>query len=174
VFRQRNALGRWSAFASFKLVGLLRRVVRPPSLPAVLIFTLALVSVRAPAADLHTLEVVSKTGVHVFSIELAVSDEDRARGLMFRRELPDGQGMLFDFGRDQDVAMWMKNTLIPLDMMFITADGRIRRIAENTEPMSTRIIPSGGPVRAVLEVIGGTAKKYGIAAGDRVAHPWFR
>jgi len=174
VFRQRNALGRWSAFASFKLVGLLQRVVRPLTLPAVLIFALALVSARAPAADLHTLEVVSKTGVHVFSIELAVSDEDRARGLMFRRELPDGQGMLFDFGRDQDVAMWMKNTLIPLDMMFITADGRIRRIAENTEPMSTRIIPSGGPVRAVLEVIGGTAKKYGIAAGDRVAHPWFR
>ena len=174
MFRQRNALCRWSAFASFKLVGLLQRVVRPLSLPAVLIFTLALVSARAPAADLHTLEVVSKTGVHVFSIELAVSDEDRARGLMFRRELPDGQGMLFDFGRDQDVAMWMKNTLIPLDMMFITADGRIRRIAENTEPMSTRIIPSGGPVRAVLEVIGGTAKKYGIAAGDRVAHPWFR
>jgi uncharacterized membrane protein (UPF0127 family) len=174
VFRQRNALGRWSAFASFKLVGLLQRVVGPLSLPAVLIFALALVSARSLTADLHTLEVVSKTGVHVFSIELAVSDEDRARGLMFRRELPDGQGMLFDFGRDQDVAMWMKNTLIPLDMMFITADGRIRRIAENTEPMSTRIIPSGGPVRAVLEVIGGTAKKYGIAAGDRVAHPWFR
>ena len=105
MFRQRNALGRWSAFASFKLVGLLQRVVRPLSLPAVLIFALALVSARAPAADLHTLEIVSKTGVHVFSIELAVSDEDRARGLMFRRELPDGQGMLFDFGRDQDVVV---------------------------------------------------------------------
>jgi len=68
----------------------------------------------------------------------------------------------------------MQNTYIPLDMLFIRADGRIQRIAENTEPLSTRIISSGGPVKAVLEVIGGTARKYGIAAGDRVAHPWFR
>jgi uncharacterized membrane protein (UPF0127 family) len=129
---------------------------------------------RAPAADQQTLEIVSRTGVHVFSVELAVTEEQRARGLMFRKELPDGQGMLFDFGREQEIAMWMKNTLIPLDMIFIAAGGRILRIAENTEPMSTRIIPSGGPVRAVLEVAGGTAKRYGIAAGDRVAHPWFR
>ena len=121
------------------------------------------------AAQLQPLEIAGKSGVHVFSVELAVTDAERASGLMFRQELPDGQGMLFDFGRDQEVAMWMQNTLIPLDMLFITAGGRIVRIAENTEPMSTRIIPSGGPVRAVLEVIGGTAKKYGIAAGDRVA-----
>jgi uncharacterized membrane protein (UPF0127 family) len=145
------------------------------SIAAALVCALALALVGAAAsADPHTLEIVSKSGVHVFSVELAVTDDDRGRGLMFRRELPDGTGMLFDFGRDQEVAMWMKNTMIPLDMMFISAAGRIVRIAENTEPMSTRIIPSGGPVRAVLEVIGGTAKKYGIAAGDRVAHPWFR
>jgi uncharacterized protein len=135
---------------------------------------LVLAGIPARSADPHSLEIVGKGGVHVFSVELAVTDNDRARGLMFRKELPEGTGMLFDFGRDQEVAMWMKNTLIPLDMMFIEADGRIRRIAENTEPMSERIIPSGGPVRAVLEVIGGTARKYGIAAGDRVAHPWFR
>ena len=135
---------------------------------------LAAASAPAPGADLHTLEIVSKSGVHVFSVELAVTDAERASGLMFRQELPDGQGMLFDFGRDQEVAMWMKNTLIPLDMMFITAGGRILRIAENTEPMSARIIPSGGPVRAVLELVGGTARKYEIAAGDRVAHAWFR
>jgi uncharacterized membrane protein (UPF0127 family) len=146
------------------------------STAAVLVSAVVLAVANDPAAgaDPHTLEIVSKSGVHVFSVELAITDDDRARGLMFRQELPDGKGMLFDFGRDQEVAMWMKNTLIPLDMMFITAGGRILRIAENTEPMSTRIIPSGGPVRAVLEVIGGTAKKYGIAAGDRVAHPWFR
>jgi uncharacterized membrane protein (UPF0127 family) len=82
--------------------------------------------------------------------------------------------MLFDFKQDQMVAMWMKNTYIPLDMMFIRADGTIARIAENTEPLSERIISSGSPVRAVLEVIGGTARKLGIAAGDRVAHPMFR
>lgn len=79
--------------------------------------------------------------------------------------------MLFDFKRDQDVQMWMHNTYISLDMIFIEADGRIRKVAENTEPMSDRIISSGGPVRAVLEVIAGTAKKFGIQAGDRVASP---
>jgi uncharacterized protein len=176
VFRRQNTSRRWKGFAPARAGGLIRPLIRRLSIPAVVIcaLALALASARAPAADLNTLEIVSKTGVHVFSVELAVTDEDRARGLMFRRELRDGQGMLFDFGHDQEVAMWMKNTLIPLDMMFITAGGRILRIAENTEPMSTRIIPAGGPVRAVLEVIGGTAKRYGITAGDRVAHPWFR
>jgi uncharacterized protein len=125
------------------------------------------------AQERSTLEIVTKNGVHVFSVELAATDAERQKGLMFRKELPEGQGMLFDFKQDQDVSMWMRNTLIPLDMLFINADGRIRRIAENTEPMSERTIPSGGPVRAVLEVIGGTAKKLGIAPGDRVAHPMF-
>ncbi|MGE0565925.1 MAG: DUF192 domain-containing protein [Pseudolabrys sp.] len=128
----------------------------------------------ALAAERQALEIVSKTGVHKFSVELAVSDEDRARGLMYRRTLPQGQGMLFDFKEDQDVAMWMRNTYISLDMIFIKADGRIHRIAENTEPLSERIIPSGGPVKAVLEVIGGTTRKLGIAAGDRVTHPLFK
>jgi uncharacterized membrane protein (UPF0127 family) len=125
------------------------------------------------AADESTLEIVTKNGVHVFSVEVAASDADRQKGLMFRKELPEGRGMLFDFKQDQDVSMWMRNTLIPLDMLFINADGSIRRIAENTEPMSERTIPSGGPVRGVLEVIGGTAKKLGIVAGDKVAHPMF-
>jgi len=135
----------------------------------------ALVAVSLPAASmaLQTLEIVSASGVHVFSVELATNDEERERGLMYRKSVPDGQGMLFDFGAEQNVAMWMKNTLIPLDMIFIRGDGRIARIAENTEPMSTRIIPSGGPVRAVLEVAGGTARKLGIAVGDRVAHAMF-
>jgi uncharacterized protein len=125
------------------------------------------------AAELQNLEIVSQSGVHVFSIELATTDEERERGLMFRKELPDGHGMLFDFKTDREVAMWMKNTLIPLDMIFIRNDGRISNIAESTEPMSTRIIPSRGAVRAVLEVAGGTAKRLGIRAGDRVAHPMF-
>jgi uncharacterized membrane protein (UPF0127 family) len=92
---------------------------------------------------------------------------------MYRKELPEGQGMLFDFHRDQEVSFWMQNTYIPLDMIFIRGDGRISHIAENTEPLSTRLIPSNGPVRAVLEVIGGTSRKLGIAAGDRVASPIF-
>jgi uncharacterized membrane protein (UPF0127 family) len=122
----------------------------------------------ARAADLQTLEIASKTGVHAFQVEMAVTSEEKERGLMYRRELPDGHGMLFDFMVDQPVAFWMKNTYIPLDMIFIRADGRILRIAENAEPLSEKNIPSGGAVRAVLEVIGGTAKKLGIAPGDRV------
>jgi uncharacterized protein len=127
----------------------------------------------ARPAGLQTVEIASKTGVHAFAVELADNDADRAKGLMYRKELPEGRGMLFDFQRDQEVGFWMQNTYIPLDMIFIRGDGRILRIAENTEPLSTRIIPSGGPVRAVLEVIGGTTRKLGIAPGDRVAHPIF-
>ncbi|HEY2228013.1 MAG TPA: DUF192 domain-containing protein [Xanthobacteraceae bacterium] len=126
------------------------------------------------AAELQTLEIASKSGVHTFQVEMAITPEEKEHGLMFRRELPDGQGMLFDFQFDQNVAFWMKNTYIPLDMLFIRSDGRILRIAENTEPLSERNIPSGGPVRAVLEVIGGTAKKLGIAPGDHVGGSIFK
>jgi uncharacterized protein len=122
----------------------------------------------ASAAGQATLEIASKTGVHSFTVELATNDDERSRGLMFRKELPDGRGMLFDFVQDQPVAFWMHNTYISLDMIFIRGDGSILRIAENTEPLSDRLVPSGGPVRAVLEVIGGTARKLGIAPGDHV------
>jgi uncharacterized membrane protein (UPF0127 family) len=125
-------------------------------------------------AGLQSLEIATKTGVHEFLVEMAENDAERAKGLMFRKELPEGRGMLFDFHREQEVSFWMENTYIPLDMIFIRGDGRILRIAENTVPLSTRIIPSGGPVRAVLEVIGGTARKLGIAPGDRVGHPIFK
>jgi hypothetical protein len=93
---------------------------------------------------------------------------------MFRRSVPEFTGMLFDFKRDQEVTMWMKNTYVSLDMIFIQSDGRIRRIAENTETESLKIIPSGGPVRAVLEVAAGTARKLGIEPGDRIASPILR
>jgi uncharacterized membrane protein (UPF0127 family) len=142
---------------------------------AVLAFALmALAANFAQAAELQTLEIASKTGVHAFQVEMAITPEEKERGLMFRRELPEGRGMLFDFQTDQNVAFWMKNTYIPLDMLFIRGDGSILRIAENTQPLSERNIPSGGPVRAVLEVIGGTAKKLGIAPGDRVGGSIFK
>lgn len=128
-------------------------------------------SVRA--AELEPLEIVTKSGVHVFAVEIAKTEQQRMTGLMYRKELPEGRGMLFDFSPEQNVSMWMKNTFIPLDMIFIRSDGRILRIAENTVPQSETIIPSGGPAKAVLEVIAGTARKYGIAPGDRVAHPLF-
>ncbi len=127
----------------------------------------------AQAAGQDTLEIVSASGVHAFSVELATNDEERERGLMYRKELPQGHGMLFDFGHDQPVAFWMHNTYISLDMMFIRSDGRIMRIEESAEPLSDRLIPAGAPVRAVLEVIGGTAQQLGIKAGDRVINPIF-
>ncbi len=126
--------------------------------------------------EVNRLTIVTQAGArHEFQLEIANTPESRSRGLMFRRELPDGRGMLFDFGaRETEISMWMKNTYIPLDMIFIRADGRIRRIAENTTPHSEETIPSGGPVKGVLEVIAGTARRLGLAAGDRVEHPFFR
>ena len=133
----------------------------------------ALASPAVRAATFEPLEIVTKSGVQVFSVEIATTEQEKETGLMYRKELADGKGMLFDFSPEQQVSMWMKNTYISLDMIFIRADGRILRIAENTEPLSTKIIPSGGLAKGVLEVIAGTAQKYGIKPGDRVAHALF-
>ena len=122
----------------------------------------------ASAAAQDTIEIVTSSGVHAFSVEMATNDAERARGLMFRKSLPEGHGMLFDFQTDQPVQFWMRNTYISLDMIFIKGDGRILNIAENATPMSDALIPSAGSVRAVLEVIAGTARKFHIVAGDRV------
>jgi uncharacterized membrane protein (UPF0127 family) len=150
-------------------------MVRRSVLLLALTFFLAplLPATRAAAMDKGTLEIATKTGVRVFAIEVAVTDDEREKGLMFRTDVPDGYGMLFDFKQDEMVTMWMKNTLVSLDMIFIRKDGTIARIAENTEIKSERIIPSGEAVRAVLEVAGGTARKYGIAPGDKVGYPIF-
>jgi uncharacterized protein len=129
-----------------------------------------LVSATAPARAFgqDIIEIVTGTGVHAFSVELATNDDERERGLMFRKELPEGHGMLFDFKTEQPVQFWMHNTYIPLDMIFIAADGRIVHVAENAKPMSDDLIPSVSPIRGVLEVIAGTVRKFGIATGDRV------
>jgi uncharacterized protein len=123
---------------------------------------------QAQAAGQATIEIVSKSGVHAFSVKLAIDDAERERGLMFVKQLPDGQGMLFDFQRDQQVSFWMHNTYIPLDMIFIGSNGQVMHIAENAKPMSDTLIPSVYPVRFVLEVIAGSADKFGIAVGDKV------
>jgi uncharacterized membrane protein (UPF0127 family) len=154
-------------------ISMMRRVVCTMLAVAAAAYLVVLLP-AARGAEQQTLEIASKTGVHVFSVELAVTDEERERGLMFRRSVPEFTGMLFDFKRDQEVTMWMKNTYVSLDMIFIQSDGRIRRIAENTETESLKIIPSGGPVRAVLEVAAGTARKLGIEPGDRIASPILR
>lgn len=108
-----------------------------------------------------------------FDVELALNDAERARGLMFREKLGPYDGMLFDFYREAPVSFWMKNTLIPLDMLFIAADGTIRSIHANAVPHSIETIPSEFPVRAVLEINGGSAKLLGIKPGDKVLHSIF-
>lgn len=109
-----------------------------------------------------------------FEVEMAVSPEQRSQGLMFRESLDEDRGMLFDFGRLQVASMWMRNTYVPLDMLFIDADGRITQIAANTQPLSDTVVASREPVRAVLELRGGVSAKLGIEPGDRVIHPLFR
>ncbi|HEX5079864.1 MAG TPA: DUF192 domain-containing protein [Geminicoccaceae bacterium] len=119
------------------------------------------------------LTIESGSGPLAFEVELAVTPEQRQRGLMFRESLDSDQGMLFDFGRSGPVTMWMRNTLISLDMLFIEADGRIARIVADTEPLSDAVISSHGPVLAVLELRGGSSAELGIAVGDQVIHPIF-
>lgn len=115
------------------------------------------------------LTVVTASGRHVFDVEVAATPESRERGLMFRRHLGLHEGMLFDLGPGQHhVIMWMKDTLIPLDMIFIAGNGTVRSVAANTVPLSHKLIPSQGRVRAVLEVAAGTARRIGIGAGDKV------
>ncbi|WP_375459414.1 DUF192 domain-containing protein [uncultured Enterovirga sp.] len=126
------------------------------------------------AETFERLVVVTKAGPQPFQVEVARTDADRAQGLMYRRSLAPDRGMLFDFARVEPVSMWMQNTYVSLDMLFIRPDGSIARIAQDTEPLSTRAIPSGEPVLAVLELVAGTARRVGIKAGDRVEHPLFQ
>lgn len=110
---------------------------------------------------------------HVFQVEVARSTTEKAQGLMFRRDLADDAGMLFVYGAPQMVSMWMKNTLIPLDMVFIDGRGAITMIAERTTPQSLRTVTSDRPVRGVLELNGGSTARLAIRPGDRVVHPAF-
>lgn len=131
------------------------------------------VAFAAYAVDNTRLVAKTQSGTHVFTVELAVTPAERGRGLMFRQSMPDNAGMLFDFGVDEEANMWMQNTYIPLDMVFIMADGTVHRIAMDTKPFSTEIISSKGPVRAVLELNAGMAEKIGLKRGDVVFHPMF-
>ena len=119
------------------------------------------------------LQVVTSKGVFQFEVEIADTDATRERGLMFRKSLAPDKGMLFDFKRAQAVAFWMENTLIPLDMIFIGADGRIISIARNAVPLSQTPIGSGGPALGVLEVRGGRAAEMGALPGDQVKNRIF-
>lgn len=107
-------------------------------------------------------------GVVGLDVEVAADKISREKGLMYRTELGKNEGMLFDFGKEDFRAFWMKNTIIPLDMIFIKADGTISTIAENTIPYSETPVPSSEPVQAVLEIKGGGARQLGISAGGKV------
>ena len=138
-----------------------------------------LVLIRPAAAEdaalskIEPLTIATGSDAAMFTVEIADNEALRERGLMFRQRLPADHGMLFDFGAPRQTAMWMKNSYIPLDMLFIRADGSIAYIAENTVPNSLDVIGVREPVLAVLELAGGTAGKLGIRAGDKVYHRIF-
>jgi uncharacterized protein len=123
------------------------------------------------AAGTGTLVLKTETGDYSFNIEVATTTREQALGLMFRRSLPENTGMLFLYDPPQPTAMWMKNTLIPLDIVFIAPDGKVLRIESNTEPFSTAVIPSEGAISAVLELNAGQADKIGLKRGDKVIYP---
>ncbi|MDE0390587.1 MAG: DUF192 domain-containing protein [Rhodospirillales bacterium] len=139
-----------------------------------LVALLVLAGFASPAAAeneaLEPLAIETAAGVHTLMVEVADTAEERGVGLMHRSELAPDRGMLFDYGATRQATMWMKNTLISLDMFFAESDGRIVTIAERTTPLSEKRIHSGQPVRFVLEMIGGSAERLGIAPGDRLRH----
>jgi uncharacterized protein len=141
---------------------------------ALVLVLAALAGVTAQGAEPDSLEIVTSTGRHAFQIEIANNDATRERGLMDRRYMAADHGMLFEFDREAPVAFWMKNTYIPLDMIFIAPSGAVTHIVANAEPLSERVIPSGGPCVAVLELNGGAAASIGLKVGDKVHHPFFK
>lgn len=139
---------------------------------------LSLSLLLATAAVAQTLEtsplaIRSDETEHVFTVEIANDSEEIRRGLMDRTEMAPDAGMLFDFGEPREANMWMKDTILPLDMLFITADGQVIAIAHDTVPGSLRTINPGVSVKGVLELNAGTAARLGIEPGDIVEHPIF-
>jgi uncharacterized membrane protein (UPF0127 family) len=140
---------------------------------------IALLLAAVPALALETfgtseLTVQTAAGLQKFSIELALSDAQMEQGLMFRRSMAPDAGMLFDFKHPTNVTMWMKNTVIPLDMLFLDASGKIIDTHERAVPYSTDIIASAVPSRYVIELNGGTVARLGIKLGDQVTSPYFK
>ena len=144
----------------------IRRAILAIALGTLLVASTA----QAEEGALEPLTIETGAGVHAIRVEVARTAEERSIGLMHRIELAPDRGMLFDFGATRPVTMWMKNTLIPLDMFFADQSGLIVTIAERTTPLSEKRIRSGQPVRFVLEMIGGSAQRLGIAPGDRLRH----
>jgi uncharacterized membrane protein (UPF0127 family) len=128
----------------------------------------------AQAATLQRLEIDTATGAHVFDVELVRTAAEREHGLMDRRSMPPGHGMLFDFQEEQPVVFWMKDTFIPLDMIFVAHDGKVVGIKHDARPMDETLIPSGAPALGVIELNAGVTRKIGLKVGDRVKNPLFQ
>jgi len=144
---------------------------------ATLAFVALVAAGLAPAAfaeGADRLHIVTATGIHEFEVEIAKDEAARAYGLMNRRYMESDHGMLFEFDRDAPQAFWMKDTYIPLDIIFISRTGVVTNVVANAEPLSERVIPSGPPCAAVLELNGGTAAAIGLRVGDKIRHPFFK
>ncbi len=159
---------RSSAFLRAALL-LLAVVLAPPAV-APLAMSPAAAQDILPPGPVSELAVETDTGVYPFLVEVADDPRERAQGLMYRRELPADRGMLFDMEASRPAGFWMRDTYVSLDIIFIGEDGLVKTIAERTEPLSEAVIPSGEPVRFVLELVAGTARKIGLKPGDRVRH----
>lgn len=125
-------------------------------------------------AALEQIEILTASGAHAFNVEVARTLRQRELGLMYRRSLPEDRGMLFFFDAERPIAMWMKNTYIPLDMVFVSRAGLVTGVARNATPLSETIIPSGRPAYAVVELNAGVADAIELAVGDQVRHPGFK
>ena len=163
----RNVLERRYILALLALTPFLARVASAPAQEK---------EPTGPQPELRKekLVITTRDGVaHVFQVEMALKPEQQITGLMFRPSVPEDGGMLFDWGTPRDSQMWMKNTVAPLDMVFINQDGTVRSIAEDTVPQSLAVIDSRGPVRATLELAAGTTARLNIRVGDKVAQRIF-
>jgi uncharacterized protein len=127
-------------------------------------------AMRRETLRLHT----AAQGEHVINVEITETDEERAQGLMFRTHMPEKSGMLFFYKTPREITMWMRNTYVPLDMVFIRKDGTVHRVEARTEPLSEAIISSQGDTVACLELAGGEAARLGLKPGDKVDHRLFK
>ena len=147
------------------------RLMNPYRLPVLLLATLL---ITLPAAAQQKLPVTTLSiGMHLVKAEVAVNDDERSVGLMFRKEMAQNEGMVFRFPTPKPVCMWMKNTYIPLDMVFLRGNGSVLSIVPNTTPQSLDVIQSEGEAQAVLELAAGTAARIGLAPGDKAIHRLF-
>ena len=147
--------------------------MKPVSFTALILFVLvAVLPVSSSANPMNTVTIDTRSGSHGWMVELASDDASRSKGLMFRKSMAPKSGMLFRFETTRAVAMWMKNTFIPLDMIFADNSGKVTHIHRGAVPHSLDVISSRVPARFVLEVNAGEADRHGITTGDRLRHPW--